>query len=602
MQLVAATFNGYRTLRDAFVPFRSQTIVVGANNTGKSSILDAIDGAFGLSRRGYGFTELDVSPGVELIDGLSVLFELRPDEGSGEFTTDEVQVFGTHVDVGAPDTHRLFLRLVARQEDDGVFRSRMHFEKADGLEDGSVSVAERQEAGFLLLHAVRDGRREFYERGGLWAKLAAAVPPADEVADELADAGKQFAETVLDKVLGKERREAVSTAVSEAMNTVLFAGDAPPEVTFTLLPADPADALRAVEMRIGAPGDAAPKPVSGHSVGTQSVAVLGLFSAYLGAVPRRPFALGIEEPEAHLHPHATRAIVRRLATSGLQTIVTTHSTTVTDAADPRSIVVLRRRRERTVASAVPAGLLDDTEASDLRRRIAEASTEFLFARLVLLAEGPSERAAFPLLAARLGWDFDVLGVSVTAVGGGSFKAFLKLLGPDALDIPHVVVCDNDDAARKLIGHLTDLGRLPAGVDRNDVAASREPMAAAGYFYWPAGALERVLIDAGAAPQFIGALDEVYPGRLVTLATQWNHAGPPEDPAFLLRVLTTSVSKPLIIRCAVERMAEDDLPVPLEIARMLTAVRDRAIAEARVATDAGEAAEEAPADGRRGVAE
>lgn len=592
MRLYAVTFRNYRSLVDAVVPFGMQTIVVGANNTGKTSVLDAIDGAFGLHRRGYGFSEQDVSPGVDATEGLSVLYELRPDEGLAIFTADEVQVFGTHIDV-TEAAHRLFLRLIARQEDDGVFRSRMRYEKADGLEDGPVHVAERGEIGFLFLRAVRDGRHEFNERSGLWGKLATALPPTDEVADELARSGEEFASTVLEKVLGSDKREAVATAVSEAMNKVLFAGDAAPNVTFTLMPADPVDALRAVELRVGAPGDAAPKPVAAHSVGTQSVAVVGLFSAYLGAVPHKPLALGIEEPEAHLHPHATRAMVRRLATAGLQTVVTTHSTTVTDAADPRSLVILRRRQGQTVARAVPRGLLSDLEASDLRRRIAEASTEFLYARLVLLTEGPSERAAFPLMAARLGWDFDVLGVSVTAVGGGSFKTFLKVLGPEALDIPHIVVCDNDDAARRLFGHLTDLGRLPNGVDSNDLAGSRLLMAAEGFFYWPDGALERVLIDGGAASQFVATFDEIYPGRLTTLAAQWGHPGPADDQEFLLRAMATGVSKPLVVRRVVERMADDGLEVPAPIVTMLTAVRDRAIAEARVVAEPKEIFEAPP---------
>ncbi|HEX7949776.1 MAG TPA: AAA family ATPase [Candidatus Limnocylindrales bacterium] len=580
MRLVSATFHNYRTLRSVEVPFRPHTVIVGANNSGKSSILDAIDGAFGLNRRGYGFSEQDVSPGSDLADGLSVRFEIRPDEGEPDFAPELVEIFGMHVDVGDVEGQRLFLRVVARQEDDGVFRTRMYFEKADGLDDGSVSVAERQEIGFLLLRAVREGRREFYERSGLWAKLSAAAPPSEEVAAELARAGEEFATSVLDKVLGSERREAIVGAVGDAMNTVLFAGDAVPEVTFTLVPADPDETLRAVEVRIGVPGDAAPKPVSDHSVGTQSVAVVGLFSAYLDTVPRKPMALGIEEPEAHLHPHATRAMVRRLSTAGLQTIVTTHSTSVTDAADPRSFVVLRRTTPGTVAHAVPPRLLGDVEAADIRRRIAEASTEFLFARLVLLTEGPSERAAFPLFAARLGWDLDILGVSVTAVGGGSFKSFLKLLGSDALDIPHVVVCDNDAAAKTLIGHLRELGRLPNGADPNDLAGSRAAMAREGFFYWADGALERVLLGAGLAPEFVAAIEEVYPGRLTKLARQWTHTGPVEDAAFLERVVN-SVSKPIVVRRVAELMSDAGRPVPAEIEAVLAAVHERAIAQARV---------------------
>lgn len=575
--LISVQFRNFRTLRNAIVPFGDQTVLVGANNVGKSSVLQALDGALGVGRRGFGFSEHDISADADPEEGFSILVTLVPSGGDTNFADAEVQTFGIHVDVTDPQRHRLFLRVVGRVEDDGVFRSRMRYEKADGLEDGLVGVAERQRLGFLLLPAVREGRREFYERSGLWSKIGAATKPSDEVTKELDELGRTYGAAVVDRLLGETTRTELTNAVGGALSSILYADQATPSVGFSLLPPDAHEAMREVELRIGSPGQAAQRRVSEHSVGTQSVAVVGLFTAYLASVRDKVLALGLEEPEAHLHPHATRAIVRRLLDSQVPAILTTHSTAVTDAADPRTVVVLRRVGDATEVRSVGIGMLSDAEATEIKRRVAEAGSEFLFARVVLLVEGPSERLALPIFAHQLGWDLDVLGISIAPVGGGAFKPFLKLLGEDALDIPHFVICDNDAAATTLIGHLDDLGRLPPGVEKNDLQASRPVMSAAGYFYWSSGALEGELLAAGAAPYFVAAIDEIWPGRLDSLMTNWGESVR-DDPAFLQRA-TSTLSKPQIARRVAELMAAATMPVPSGIREVLTAAAERAIVEA-----------------------
>ncbi len=582
-QLASATFRNFRTLRETTVPFRTQTVLVGPNNIGKSSVLQALEAALGIGRRGYGFSESDVSEGVAPSDGFEILLVLVPSNKAAKFTPDEIGIFGTHVDVADPARQRLFLRVIGRLEDDGQFRTRMRFEKADEVEDGSVAAADRETLGFLLLPAVREARHEFYERSGLWAKIGAANEVNDEVAKELAELGLQYGQTVVDKLLGATVRGKLTEAVAGTLSSVLYADQAKPSVAFTLLPREADSTMQEVELQIATPGQTAAHRVSAQSVGTQSVAVTGLFTAYLESVKDKLLALGFEEPEAHLHPQATRALVRRVMESKSPTILTTHSTSVTDAADPRSIVVLRATPTSTVAKSVPEGMFTDADAQDVRRRIAEAGSEFLFARVVLLAEGPSERLALPVFAESLGYNLDVLGVSIAPVGGGSFKHFLRLLGPDALDIPHLVICDNDAAAKTLVRHLKGLGRLPAGVDENNLPASRGAMGAAGYNYWSRGSLESVLLDAGSAPLFVEAIEEILPDRLDSLLKNWKadgYAGQ-EDAKFLERAMKDSVPKPQVARLVAEKMVAAKKAVPAEIKDLLDAVAARARAEAKL---------------------
>src|SRR5712692_6320099 len=70
-----------------------------------------------------------------------------------------------------------------------------------------------------------------------------------------------------------------------------------------------------------------------------------------------------------------------------------------------------------------------------------------------IVEGIAEQFVVPAFAERFRTesgeqvDLDRFGVSVCAVHGTDFTPYVKLLGPEGLDIPFVVVTDGDPAAR-----------------------------------------------------------------------------------------------------------------------------------------------------------
>jgi hypothetical protein len=96
----------------------------------------------------------------------------------------------------------------------------------------------------------------------------------------------------------------------------------------------------------------------------------------------------------------------------------------------------------------------------------------------------------------------------------------------------------------------------------------------------------VLLAAGAAPYFVAAIDEIWPGRLERLMSTWGESAR-DDPAFLQRA-TSTLSKPQIARRVAELMALNAVPVPDEIRELLASVSDRALSEARLASPISEA--------------
>ena len=85
------------------------------------------------------------------------------------------------------------------------------------------------------------------------------------------------------------------------------------------------------EVVIRAHGGEIDFPLSRHGQGLQSLAVLFLFQAYIDVLlkptfePETEAILALEEPEAHLHPQATRALAANLGEIKSQKIISSHS-------------------------------------------------------------------------------------------------------------------------------------------------------------------------------------------------------------------------------------------------------------------------------------
>ncbi len=559
VRLARIKFANYRCLRDVEVAFDQRTVLIGANGAGKTSILDALDKTFGSGRRGYGFRESDLSdPDLELV----VEYTLVPNDGD-TFTADEHALFETHVDV-VGDVEVVLVRVVAGHEEDGVFRSRGYFLKSDGEEDGAFDVATRSAIGFFFLGASRDSQREFDDRGGLWARLSSLLEAAHDpeaVESLTADAGRQLVEAVLGEHRLGELAETVERFVAVLPTEVALSAELrATSVDFRSL-------LRGTSLVVGA-GDEL-LPLRDHSTGLQSLALFGLFRAFLQTTGGGLLAVGLEEPEIHLAPHVGRSLVALASEPGYQVIFTSHAPSITDAVELREIRVLRGTSAGTEVRAVGDGLFDIEELARLNRELRLAGTEFLFARAVLLCEGASELGALPEFARKLACDLDRSGISVLPVGGGGFEPFLKLLGPEGFDIPHCVVCDNDQTFGTLRKVLDRLDRLPKGVAAKGPldAEGLERMARAGLFTYPSGDIESVMVAADGYDSFVAAADLLYgQGTLEAFRLRHVSDGGDDDDATVVQQFgkKRGIRKPELAAEAASRMSS----VPDELAAVI----------------------------------
>jgi putative ATP-dependent endonuclease of OLD family len=254
---------------------------------------------------------------------------------------------------------------------------------------------------------------------------------------------------------------------------------------------DPSNFYRSLRVHPQLAGDVR----SFDELGTGQEQVLALAFAYAYAKSfgaQSGLILAVDEPEAHLHPLAQQWLasrLNRLATDGLQVVVTTHSPHFVDLSRPENLVIVRKdgpstqtrvtQVDRTsLAAKLVARGADSarTQADTVGPFYAASATEgvltALFSRACVLVEGTTESLALPPLLALAGLDPLKAGIAVVSVNGvGNVAKWHRLFS--ILGVPTYCIFDTDSdktgvKASELLTKRTDimtaLGRNSPEVD------------------------------------------------------------------------------------------------------------------------------------------
>jgi len=150
----------------------------------------------------------------------------------------------------------------------------------------------------------------------------------------------------------------------------------------------------------------------------------------------------IEEPEAHLHPHQQRKLADYLNSSIKgQVLLTSHSPQIASEFSPNSLVRLFNKKGATKAASNGCSEIINKSFKDFGYRLSIIPAEAFFSDVVFLVEGVSEELFYKTLSKQLNIDLDRLNISILMVDGVGFSTFIKIL--NSLEIEWVLRTDND---------------------------------------------------------------------------------------------------------------------------------------------------------------
>jgi len=165
---------------------------------------------------------------------------------------------------------------------------------------------------------------------------------------------------------------------------------------------------------------------------------------------------GVEEPELHLHPELARqflSVVKELSSKN-QIFVTTHSTAFVDQADLQNTWIIRKVKKETRAFRMK----EPGELKVILYELGLRPSDIFYANGIVFAEGQTEKVVLPTWSAKMGIDFDRLGISVVPTNGKASGKYHLTVWTDAAEntgIPYYLILDKDaqDEAGKLRAKL-----------------------------------------------------------------------------------------------------------------------------------------------------
>lgn len=481
MKVSKLQIENFRGIKHADLEFSGHTLLIGANNIGKSTICEALELALGSDRQ-------NKFPVVEEYD----FYNARYLDDLGEPVPIRIEVLLTDVtpavekscanylerwdpatrkilgpgDLGKVDDAGLVwcLRLltIARyNKEEDEFEASSHYAKAydpEDEDDSKVSRPIRRTFGFLYLRALRTGSRALsLERGslldiilriqslqtGIWervrSRLESLDPPIDDGTTNLTPVLQSIETRLADYIPIAKPGDATRLFVSQLTREHL---------------------RKTLSFFISVTEDQKPVPFQEVGTGTLNTLVLALLS-FIAELKEENVIFAMEEPEIALSPHTQRRIATYLLTSTTQCFVTSHSPYVIESFEPEQICVLRRDVTASV-TGMPVSLGEHMKAKNYRRHVRRALAEAMLGRGAIVAEGLTEQLVLQAVSSKMekslpdNYPLDLSGVTiVTADGDGSIAEFGRFF--TSLDLPAFAFFDKKTRAQKEIDALNNAG-------------------------------------------------------------------------------------------------------------------------------------------------
>lgn len=438
MRISQVRLKGFRNFRDATINLTQKSLIIGANEIGKTNLLYAL--RLVLDKN---FSEADLEPQehdfcvFDNTNSIDIQLEIKDVEEDcvlaklKEHVSDDRTTYIAYRATRDPQTSRATHKsLIGRSADtltevENRFWVRVLNLKYIGSSRDLFSFISRERRNLL-----QDAKAERTD-----AEVQADITALSEI------------ETSLGQVHTKVSSLSYVAKATQSLNaelSQLSVQHAAHEVIFDTGASDPSQFVD--NLRLAGRVGTQIMPVGGEGRNNQIHLALwaarNKVSRNTNQEPLEASIFCIEEPEAHLHPHQQRKLAGYLADAlQAQVLITTHSPQIACAFPPESVIRLHDTGAGTAAAGNGSSPFIEQAFLEFGHRLDIIPAEAFFSSAVLLVEGRSEELLYKAMAPCIGIDLDRLNISVLMVDGVGFDPYVSLL--QSLNIPIVVRTDHD---------------------------------------------------------------------------------------------------------------------------------------------------------------
>lgn len=487
--------SGFRGIDNLEITFDLMTVLIGTNNSGKTTILKAL----GLALGNYGrhVTEEDFHLGQDENGDETRANEIVVDvrivslSDNGIFDDAWLAEFGDKIKSEADGKQYVALRTKVSPDilKGGFSIERSTMEKwpdySSWLSDTgklTKTSSKFESIPFFAIEAQRDIHSELKDKTSFVGKVLSGVEYDKDVIASLESAIENINKDAVSK---SNDLQCLKDHLTQLNQTFLGGGNA----EITPFPKKVRDLSKNFSVHFGETTNNT-FAMEYHGMGTRSWASMLTARAFMDTMRKKhleevaPFfpILATEEPEAHLHPNAQKTLYNQLVATNAQVIVSTHSPYIASMPDISYLRSMVRTEKGIITKKIGANLSLD-EKKKIAREILMHRGEILFSRAIILFEGITEEQLFPAMFEAFSNQNSIFSLGISCINVGSvtnYSAFIKLAY--SFGIPVFIISDNDgnskprveEQIKKLKDNGLQLNEQNFGVsycsDSNDIEA------------------------------------------------------------------------------------------------------------------------------------
>jgi putative ATP-dependent endonuclease of the OLD family len=493
--------KNFRSLRNVEVNLSPVTLLVGANNAGKTTFLRALNTVLGVSKTQINRDDLFIDlngkqPAQSIVIDVRVIPVNDQGKRSKEFNSQWGSIFGSDVQIDESGDFFAFRTEIKFSPEGDKYESFQYFltdwKNPNPKESEKLTSPVFRAVLLYFIDAQRDLNEDVKLRTSYFGKLATQLNNDydEEGLREITDAVSELNNTAISK---SKVLTHLQNKLSELNRTTYTTGKG---VSISPFPKKIRDLHKGMKVDFQDNGSDS-FSLEYHGMGTRSWASILSFSAFTSWETQVKTEngeayfpiLALEEPEAHLHPNAQRTLYRQLKNVGGQKIISTHSPYIAGQAELEELRHFYKNKDECSVSQLYFALEDELQVGDLLKEIEQSGNtpeinkqnrpiisqlleekkkklntedtrkikrevlntrgEVLFAKAIILFEGETEEQALPIFAKEF---FDghhpyELGLNFIGVGGkDKYQPFLNVA--KFLNVPWYIFSDGDGSTEK----------------------------------------------------------------------------------------------------------------------------------------------------------